>query len=144
VNGRQILTLHLDIGDELQLEEAHTRASALEKAISETIPGIDQILTHLEPIQRQISSSDEAVIYHDEKIERLVLDLPQLMGVQCDIHEIILLKEKDGLNLSFHCSLRGETPINNAHELSERMEAVLREKIPNLENVLIHMEPLDQ
>jgi divalent metal cation (Fe/Co/Zn/Cd) transporter len=66
------------------------------------------------------------------------------MGVQCDIHEIILLKEKDGLNLSFHCSLRGETPINNAHELSERMEAVLREKIPNLENVLIHMEPLDQ
>jgi divalent metal cation (Fe/Co/Zn/Cd) transporter len=144
VDGQQILTLHLDVGDELQLEEAHTRASALEKAISETIPGIDQILTHLEPIQRQISSSDEAVIYRDEKIERLVLELPQVMGVHCDIHEITLLKEKDRLNLSFHCSLRGETPINNAHELSERMEAVLREKIPNLENVLIHMEPLDR
>ena len=144
VDGRKILTLHLDIGDELQLEEAHTRASALEKAISETIPGIDQILTHLEPIQRQVSSSSEAVFYHDDKIERLVLELPQLMGIQCDIHEISMLKEKDGLNLSFHCSLRGETSINHAHELSEQMEAALREKIPNLENVLIHMEPLDQ
>jgi divalent metal cation (Fe/Co/Zn/Cd) transporter len=66
------------------------------------------------------------------------------MGIQCDIHEISMLKEKDGLNLSFHCSLRGETSINHAHELSEQMEAALREKIPNLENVLIHMEPLDQ
>jgi divalent metal cation (Fe/Co/Zn/Cd) transporter len=34
VHGRQILTVHLDIEEGLQLEEAHTQASAFEKAVS--------------------------------------------------------------------------------------------------------------
>ena len=40
--------------------------------------------------------------------------------------------------------LYGETSIQEAHELSERMESALCDKIPSLETVLIHMEPLEQ
>jgi divalent metal cation (Fe/Co/Zn/Cd) transporter len=65
------------------------------------------------------------------------------MGIHCEIHEITLLKEKDRLNISFHCLLQGETSIQNAHELSEQMEAALRGEIPDLDTVLIHMEPMD-
>jgi len=144
VHGQQILTLHLDFEEELQLEEAHTRASAFEKAVSDAFPDFDRVLTHLEPVQRQISSPTEAAFYHDEKIEQLILELPQLMGVHCEIHEVTFLKEGDRLNISFHCLLQGETSIQNAHELSERMEATLRGEISNLDNVLIHMEPMDQ
>jgi cation diffusion facilitator family transporter len=143
VNGKQILSLHVDIKEGSQLEEAHARASDLEKAISEALPRFDQVWTHLEPVQRQVSSTAEATFLHDEKIDRLVLTLPQVMGVHCDIHEINLMKEKNWLSLSFHCSLHGGTSLSQAHELSERMEAWLRGQIPNLENVTIHMEPLD-
>ena len=143
VGGQRILTVHLDIKDELQLEEAHTRASAFEKAISDTLPGFDQVLTHLEPVQGQIDRPTQAVFYHDEIIEQLILKLPQVMGIHCEIHEITLLKEKDRLNITFHCLLQGETSIQNAHELSEQMEAALRGEIPDLDTVLIHMEPMD-
>ena len=144
VHGKQILTVHLDIEEGLQLEEAHSQASAFEKAVSETFPAFEQVWTHLEPVQRQANNPVEAAFYHNKKIERLILELPRNMGIDCDIHEITLLKEKECLNISFHCMLHGDISIENAHELSERMEAVLREKLPNVEAVLIHMEPKEE
>jgi len=71
------------------------------------------------------------------------LELPRVMGVPCEIHEITLLKEKDRLNISFHCMLHGDISIQDAHELSERMEAALCAQISNLDAVMIHMEPME-
>ena len=144
VRGRQILTLHLDIEEEMQLEEAHARASAFEKAVSGEFPEFDRVWTHLEPVQRQTSLPAEAAFYHDKRIEQLILDLPRVMGIQCKIHEINLIKEENRLDISFHCLVHGDTSMQESHELSERMETVLRGEISNLDNVLIHMEPLDQ
>jgi divalent metal cation (Fe/Co/Zn/Cd) transporter len=143
VRGQQILTLHLDIEEELQLEEAHNKASAFEKAIIDSFPRFNRVWTHLEPVQRQKSSSTDSAFYNDEKIEHLILELPQITVIHSEIREIILLKEKDRLNISFHCLLLGETSIQNAHELSDQMESILRARISNLDNVWIHMEPLD-
>jgi cation diffusion facilitator family transporter len=143
VNGQRILTVHLDIQEGLALEQAHDQASAFEQAIQETLPGFDRVWTHLEPIQRQADETTETTFIADEKIERLIRMLPQLLGAPCDIHEISLLMENNRLKLSFHCSLHGQTPLQDAHALSERMEALLRERIPDLESVLIHMEPLE-
>ena len=46
-------------------------------------------------------------------------------------------------NCDLSCSLHGGTPIGNAYELSERMEASLREQIAGVDHILIHMEPLE-
>ncbi len=144
VHGRQILTVHLDIEEGLQLEEAHAQASAFEQAVSEAFPAFERVWTHLEPVQRQVNRPGEVAYYHDEKIEQIILGLPRVLGVACEIHEITILKERNHLNISFHCMLQGETSIQAAHELSERMEAALCDKIPSLEGVLIHMEPREE
>ncbi len=141
VHGRQILTVHLDIEEGLQLEEAHSQASAFEKAVAEAFPSFERVWTHMEPVQRQANLPGEVAFYHDNKIEQLILDLPKVLGIPCEIHEIYLLKEKDRLNISFHCMLQGDITIEDAHKLSERMEAALCDEISNLEAVLIHMEP---
>ena len=143
VHGRQILTVHLDIEEGLQLEEAHAQASAFEQAVSEAFPAFERVWTHLEPVQRQTTSPNEAAFTHDKRIEQLILGLPQATGTPCKIHEITLLMEKGRLNISFHCMLQGDTSIQTAHELSERMETILHENISNLEAVLIHMEPME-
>ena len=144
VHGRQILTVHLDVEEGLQLEEAHAKASAFEVAVSEAFPDFERVWTHLEPVQRQSSNPHEADFYHNEKIEQIIMDLPRVTEAACDIHEITLLIEKDCLNISFHCMLHGDISIENAHELSERMEVALREEISNVDSVFIHMEPKEE
>ena len=144
VHERQILTVHLDIEEGLQLEEAHAKASAFEQAVAEAFPAFERVWTHLEPVQRHVSSTIQAAFTHDKKIEQLIMELPQRMGVACDVHEITLLMEEGCLQISFHCMLEGDTSIQEAHELSERMETVLREEIPNVDSVLIHMEPREE
>ena len=143
VYRKKILTIHLDIAEETQLEEAHTRATALERAIYEAYPGIEQVWTHIEPVQRQQSSLTEELFYHDEKDESFILDLPQEIGVACKIHEIVMMKEGSHLNISFHCLLQGDTTVYEAHELTEKMETFLRSKLANLENIMIHIEPIE-
>ena len=39
--------------------------------------------------------------------------------------------------------LHGDISIQDAHELSERMEAALCAQISNLDAVMIHMEPME-
>jgi cation diffusion facilitator family transporter len=141
VHGRQILTVHLDIEEGLQLEQAHAKATAFEQAVSEAFPIFDRVWTHLEPVQRYTSNANEAAFTHNKKIETLIMELPGRLGVACEIHEITLLMEKNCLQISFHCMLEGDTSMQSAHELSERMETVLREEISDVDSVLIHMEP---
>ena len=141
VHGRQILTVHLDIEEGLQLEEAHAQASAFEQAVAEAFPAFEQVWTHLEPVQRHTGNADEAAFTHNKRIEKLIMALPERMGLACEIHEITLLMEKNCLQISFHCMLEGDTSIQKAHEYSEQMETILREEISNVDSVLIHMEP---
>ena len=141
VHGRQILTVHLDVEEGLQLEQAHAQASAFEQAVAQAFPAFERVWTHLEPVQRQVNLPGEVAFFHDKKIEQIILDLPRQLGVDCSIHEITILKEKEQLSISFHCLVQGETSMQEVHALSERMEAALCDAIPNLEAVLIHMEP---
>lgn len=142
VRGQQILTLHLDTGEELRLEEAHKRASAFEDAVLKAYPGFDQVWTHLEPRQRQINIRTGLAIPHDENLEQLILDLPRVADVPCEIHDITILKETKYLGISFRCLIDGDLSIDGAHKLSEHLETVLRAEIAGLDQVLIHMEPL--
>jgi cation diffusion facilitator family transporter len=141
--SKKILTLHLDIEEETHIEEAHKRATALEEAIYAAYPEFEQIWTHIEPVQRQKNTSAQEFFYHDPKIEKLILNLPRELKVECEIHDITLMKNGKKLNISFHCMLKGNTSVYDAHELTEKMENFLRSKISDLENVIIHIEPLE-
>jgi len=141
--NKKILTLHLDTEEETEIEEAHTRVTALEEAIYRAYPEFEQVWTHIEPVQRQQSTFIEESFYHDTKIEKLIMNLPREINVKCEIHEINLMKEKNSLNISFHCMIPGNTTVYDAHQLTEKMENSLRSKITNLENVIIHIEPLE-
>jgi cation diffusion facilitator family transporter len=141
--SKKILTLHLDTEEETQIEEAHTRVTALEEAIYKAYPEFEEVWTHIEPVQRQQSTSSEEFFYHDKKVEKLILNLPREINVECEIHEITLMKEGKRLNISFHCMLQGNTSVYDAHKLTEKMENLLRSKISDIENVIIHIEPLE-
>jgi divalent metal cation (Fe/Co/Zn/Cd) transporter len=139
--GRRTLEFHLEVSEHLRLDEAHNQATALEQSLLRDLPGVDSILTHLEPIGEgsvrrrcALMSAGHGCPGGDPREKRW----------PCQIHEARIQRVGGEVSLSFHCGLAPETSINEAHRLSEQVEKALRAKIPTLGRVLIHVEPASE
>jgi divalent metal cation (Fe/Co/Zn/Cd) transporter len=53
--GGHTTELHLEVRDGLTLDEAHAQATAFEQALREAVPGITEVVTHLEPVGEGIA-----------------------------------------------------------------------------------------
>lgn len=140
IPGRRSLELHLEVPDSLSLDDAHAQATRFEAAVVETLPEIDQVVTHLEPsgddyALRAAAPADQATVM------KVLESVVQELGLACSVHQVEVHRERGELGLSFHCELRGSYTIAQAHDLSERLERQLLVRLPALARVVIHVEP---
>ncbi len=138
--GGHAIELHLEVGESLSVEQAHAQATAFEQALGQALPGVTQVITHIEPTGDAIAR--RAATLADEAQVRQVLDhLPEETGIACRPHDVTLRRAEGELHLTFHCTLDASTPIIDAHTITERIEGFLRTQVPNLGRVVIHVEP---
>lgn len=140
VMGNRSLEMHLEVGSNLRLEEAHSQASQFEKALHEALPYVDRIITHLEPAggpvpARRATPAEEAEVLH------VLADLEKEMASEFHPHDIEVSRDNGQLAVSFHCRLDPNEPITAAHAMTERVEEALRDRLPGLGRVMIHVEP---
>jgi cation diffusion facilitator family transporter len=141
VNGRQTLEMHAEVPDDLSVDDAHERVSAMEESVMREIPGIQDVVVHIEP------SSDKTVCQPaaeslspaiQEAIDRLRTEYPSLR----DCHSVSITSDSSSrLGLSFHCTVSPDLSIAEAHDLTTSIEAFLHGRFPDLEQILIHVEP---
>lgn len=78
------------------------------------------------------------------KIRKLTLeiveDIPELMNC----NDIRVIRELDNYSVHVHCEINPGIPISYAHQVSERFESRLNERMPNLERVIVHLEPPEE
>lgn len=130
--------LHVEVPADLTLREAHQRSSALVEAAHGRFPSLREMITHIEPALRGVRA-EEVGQEGAEEVGRIV---EQVVAEWCDsCHKVLVRRLQDELSLSLHCRMAPDTPIKEAHELSQRMESALRARIPRLGRVVIHMEP---
>src|SRR5205814_5005544 len=98
------LSLHLKLPGELSLDEAHSIAEQVEKAIREAVPEVSSVQTHLEPLDREAAGTrlPEAEVADDAgTVARIVRDAT---GV--DPHAMRFLHTVDGLVIYLTLRLR--------------------------------------
>jgi cation diffusion facilitator family transporter len=140
--GRLHVELDLEVHREVSLEQAHDLATDLESQIKGAAPQIADVVIHLEPV------GDAAAIgarpQHEDRarLEAYIVSLVDGFVNEGACHHVELWQDEDGFAASLHCSLRAELSVQEAHNLSERLEAHLRERMPILKRVVIHLEPL--
>jgi len=138
--GGHSVELHLEVSDELSLDAAHTEATAFEQALRDAIPGITQVITHIEPTGDAIARRDSTAT-DEANVRRIVENLSEETGLQCHPHDVTVRRAGGELQVTFHCTMEADTPITDAHAITERIESVLRGQVPNLGRVVIHVEP---
>jgi cation diffusion facilitator family transporter len=134
------LELHLEVQGAGRLDDAHKQATAFEINVRERIPTITTVITHIEPMGSRGKGMDGRVL--DEQRVACALDsLERELGMHCDFHAVRLRSVGGEMTLSLHCHMDPGTDLYAAHSLSEQVEQGLRKRIPQLDRVVIHVEP---
>jgi divalent metal cation (Fe/Co/Zn/Cd) transporter len=109
--------------------EGHGVADDIEAAVRDALPASD-VVVHLEPQREGLSLRDRALA--------VALAEPLVR----EAHDISIYEHDGLMNVSLHLKMPADLPLDEAHEVAERVEAALRAE-PDVAEVQTHLEPLE-
>ena len=129
---------HLELDEGMPLKDAHDLVTRLESDIRAEVPEISSILTHIESEPAHVEATDEIRDPGLEgRLRRIADQFPEIL----DMHEIVLKKAGEHVNVSCHCTLPDTLPLSRVHDISTELEIRFKQEAPELFKVLIHTEP---
>jgi cation diffusion facilitator family transporter len=139
VDDRTEVSLHLKLPAGLPLEEAHRVATEVERAIEESVPGVDAVHTHLEPLAEEAEGQravDTAVSGDVEAVGRIVAERTGERP-----REVRFLQTSDGLVLYLTLGVDGSSTLDDAHRRASEIEEGIRAALPEVSEIIVHTEP---
>jgi cation diffusion facilitator family transporter len=136
--GRESVSLHLKLDPDIPLAEAHEVAERVEAALRAQ-PGVDDVHTHLEPLERPLVAKDETGAFDEHERERITRFVAERTGHPP--RELRLLHTDRGLVVFVSVVAGPESRLPEAHELASRLEDDIRNAQPHMTDVVVHTEP---
>jgi cation diffusion facilitator family transporter len=137
---RRSLELHLEVADSLSVNEAHAQADEFEKELRAALPDLERVVTHIEPTGDE-SAAHRAKRVDEAQVSAILRSLPKELGIAFQPHGVTVHHHNGEDSVSFHCVVDAKMALTDAHALTEKIERALREHVPNLGRVVIHVEP---
>ena len=139
VEGRTEVSLHLKLPGALSLDEAHAVAEAVERAILEALPDVDDVQTHLEPLAEEAAGrapTAQEVEGDAESVRRIALEETGL-----EPRDLRFLETDDGLVAFLTLALDRGTELQEAHARASAVEERIRRERPEIAEIHVHTEP---
>jgi cation diffusion facilitator family transporter len=132
------VSLHVKLPDDLSLREAHEVAERVEARIREE-RNVTAVQTHLEPLERPIRAAlanDAASGEVAAAVERFVRDHTGNEPTEVDV-----LPSEIGNVVFLSVPVDPAASLGEAHRLASQLEEALRQRMPELAEVVVHTEP---
>ena len=139
VGPRTEVSLHLKLPGELTLEDAHEVATEVERAIVESIPEVDAVQTHVEPLAEPgpgRTAAEADVGRHADAVGRVVRE-----ATGGPPRELRFVRTDDGLVAFLTLGLDPSSPLSEAHARASEIEERIRHAAPEIADVIVHTEP---
>jgi cation diffusion facilitator family transporter len=134
VGGATEVSLHLKLPGDVTLEDAHEVATEVERAIVESVPEVDAVQTHLEPLTEAGEGRD--VAGDRDLVERIVRE-----ETGEPPRQLRFLRTGDGLLAFLTLGLDPSTSLAEAHSRASAIEERIRRERPEIADVVVHTEP---
>jgi cation diffusion facilitator family transporter len=139
VGNRTELSMHLKLPASLTLAEAHEVASFVEREILNSIPEIDDVHTHLEPLAEPSPGralSEHASPAATDAVRRVVLDV-----TKTEPRRVRFFHTDVGLVAFLTLGMDANRPLADAHARASEIEERIRRAHPEIAEVVVHTEP---
>lgn len=136
-DGKLYITLHAYVDPKLSVEEAHEIAEEIEDRIEGRVANLENVAVHVEPFspkKRRGSRVDE------NEIIKAVYGLGENYQRTFRIKRIVTYVADKKRYINIDCSFIKQMSIEEAHEITSRIEDTLREHFEET-IVVVHMEP---
>ncbi len=146
VEGKLRVEQHVELNENMTLAEAHTFVTAMESEILSEVHELDAVLTHIESepatIEPQRLLAGQGHLPSEaERIERSLLSAAKQFPEIVDVHEILVGRSGEHIQVSCHCSLPDALTMQRVHVVITGLEDRLKLECPEVNRVLIHPEP---
>jgi cation diffusion facilitator family transporter len=130
---------HIELPEDMVLLAAHAFVRRIEDEIRKEVPQVGSVLTHIESEPATIEQP--VSVERDRRIEahlrKAASQLPEIL----DIHEVVVGRTGEHLQLSCHCTLPDNLAMQQVHEAITSLEDRFKLACPEVYRVLIHPEP---
>jgi divalent metal cation (Fe/Co/Zn/Cd) transporter len=146
IEGKLRVEQHVELNESMTLAEAHNFVTAMEAEILRDVPEVKSVLTHIEsepgtierpqPLrgQGQVESEAERI---GRSLRSVAGEFPEIL----DVHEILVGRSGEHIQLSCHCTLPDALTMHRVHDVITGLEDRLKIECPEVGKVLIHPEP---
>jgi cation diffusion facilitator family transporter len=134
VDGRVEVSLHLKLPGDLQLERAHAVAEEVERAILTSVPEVETVQTHLEPLTEAAAAEEVAV-------DPAVVEQAVREETGAPPRELRFVRTDEGLVAFVTLAVGGEESLADAHGRASAVEERVRRALPDIADVVVHTEP---
>ncbi len=126
--------LHVKVHPGMSTSQAHAIATEVEHRLEAELPGVAEVLVHIEP-GREDELSDW---------ERIAYDLRQIAdGMGLGLHDLhVHTLPEGGYAIELHLEMPGDSSLREAHRVAERFEQRVRRHWPRAGSVITHLEPI--
>jgi cation diffusion facilitator family transporter len=135
VDGGIEVGLHIKLPGDLSLEDAHGVASEVETAISRALPTVVAVQTHLEPL-REAATGERSAPPDEEAVLAIVRELTGEAP-----RDVRLVRTEEGVLVFVTLRVAPERTLAEAHALASEVEERIRERLPEIADVVVHTEP---
>jgi cation diffusion facilitator family transporter len=139
----------VEVQGDMDLENAHSVATQLEKAVLESNERLGRVTTHLEVPNNAIVSHQDVTQYYPVMAKDICRIADSIAGAG-SAHDVHLYRPKVAhtrvsstteLDLVLHTIFDAHAPLRQVHANAEEIKRALRSAYPNLSSVTIHTEP---
>ena len=139
----QQLSMHLHVGVDpnLTLGAAHAMVDQLEQTLLERLPQLSSIHSHLEPANVEILPTAHVSAGLHQRIANVVNQGAAEISHLHHPHDIQVRQVEGRLFITLEALVDGDLSMAEAHDLSTQLQESMRARVPNIGEVLVHLEP---
>jgi cation diffusion facilitator family transporter len=129
--GRHFADVVIGAAPDAAVGQGHAAADAVEHALQEALPEAD-VVVHVEPAPTGAGAAVR------ERASAAALSVRRVR----EVHNVTAVAVDAGVELSLHLKLPGDISLDDAHEVAEDVERAIRGAVPQVSEVVTHLEPL--
>nr|MBC7246121.1 cation-efflux pump [Chloroflexota bacterium] len=126
------LDLHIRVAPDMPLAQAHEIAHQVQRKLQQTLPGVRDVIIHVEP-QSRISHAPHRDLFADME------EVANNLGVV--IHHLNAHEVNGRYSVDLHLEVSDALTLGQAHAQASLLEEKIKAQVPEIAEINTHIEP---